>query len=455
MEHTRFTVRNYTGYTAVVFGLGVVSVGFGALDLIMVAPKGLDQAAAVGQADVLISAIHAVFIGVVDVFSSRLAMAEGEQRTSHRLPVLGTALLLLLIPCQLLGIALGLGIEPLLRATGQKAELIPLVGDYVQVRTYGIALVLGYIVISESLKICGLKNLSAVNLVFGLAVNALFNWVFLDTGAARLFLSPAQAVAASTLVAQAVMATTGGIVLVRRLRTRPDRFVRPGRHEVLTEFRSMARTAPGIGLRHFNDYMGTTIPLLFIGTLGVVQLAAATVATKIYTLFCRVPQACFAGSFVFYGYALGGRGPDNLTRTVRKMRLYAAVPTAVATALTTLAAPRLVNAFGIPGLDRDLARNLLLAYLLYVPAYFFEQIFGEMLTVHQRGGLLFVSSTAVTYLLTIPLAWYAVFALDSTFLAVACKGIPTAVLAFVFWRAVRRTGRPSANRAESEMSLAQ
>ncbi|MGV9936641.1 MATE family efflux transporter [Streptomyces olivaceoviridis] len=454
MEHTRFTVRNYTGYTSVVFGLGVVSVGFGALDLIMVAPKGLDQAAAVGQADVLISAIYAVFIGVVDVFSSRLAMAEGEQRTSHRLPVLGTALLLLLIPCQLLGIALGLGIEPLMRATGQKAELIPLVGDYVQVRTYGIALVLGYIVISESLKICGLKNLSAANLVFGLAVNALFNWVFLDTGAARLFASPAQAVAASTLVAQAAMATTGGIVLVRRLRTRPDRFVRPRRLEVLTEFRSMARTAPGIGLRHFNDYLGTTIPLLFIGTLGVVQLAAAAVATKIYTLFCRVPQACFAGSFVFYGYALG-RGADDLTRTVRKMRLYAAVPTAVATAVTALAAPWLVDAFASPGLDRDLARNLLLAYLLYVPAYFFEQIFGEMLTVQQRGGLLFVSSTAVTYLLTIPLAWYSVFALDSTFLAVACKGIPTAVLAFVFWRALRRTGRPGADRAESEMSLAQ
>ncbi|CQR66117.1 MATE family efflux transporter [Streptomyces leeuwenhoekii] len=453
MEHTRFTVRNFSSYTTVVLGLGLVSVGFGTLDLIMIAPKGLDQVAAVGQAEVLISAIYAVFIGVVDVFGSRLAIAEGEGLTWRRLPVLATALLLLLIPCQIIGVALGLGVEPLLRVTGQKAELIPLVGDYVQVRTYAIALVLGYMILSESLKICGLKNLSAVNLLFGFAMNALFNWVFLNTDASRLFDSPAAAVATATLVAQGLMALSGGIVLVRQLRSRPESFARPERQAVLAEFRSMTRTAPGVGLRHFNDYMGTTIPLLFIGTLGVVQLAAATVATKIYTLFCRVPQACFAGSFVFYGYALGDRSSD-LTRTVRKMRLYAAVPTAVATAVTVLAAPWLVEAFASPGLDRDLAQSLLFAYLLYIPAYFFEQIFGEMLTVHQRGGLLFVSSTVVTYALTIPLAWYAVFVLDSTFLAVACKGIPTAVLALVFWRALRRRERIDKNPAESEMSLA-
>jgi hypothetical protein len=57
--------------------------------------------------------------------------------------------------------------------------------------------------------------------------------------------------------------------------------------------------------------------------------------------------------------------------------------------------------------------------------------------------LLFGSSTVLTYLVTIPLAWYSAFVLDSAFLALACNGVAVAVQAAIYWRALRtelRTG---------------
>jgi Na+-driven multidrug efflux pump len=440
MRHTQLTVQNYASFSLVVLTLGLVTVGFGTVDLLMVAPKGLTHVAAVGQGDLIVAGVYAFFIGVVDTFSSRLAVSEGEGRTGARLPVLVAALLVLLVPCQLLALAFVAGTEPLLSLLGQSREVIPLVGDYVAVRICSLAPVIVYFAASEALKICGAKNLSAWNLVAGFAVNAALNWVFLYTGFADSFSSPEAAVATSSVLAQTFMAVCGAWLFVRQMRARNEHLRRPTRPEVSAEFRSMARTAPGVGARHLNDYAGSLLPLMFIGTMGVHILAPAVVATKIYTLFCRVPQACFSATFVFYGYALGRDG-SNLAAVLRRLRAYAAAPTVLATLLVLPCAPWLVAAFASDGLDKGLAQSLLFAYLLYVPAYFFEQFSGELLTVHQRGGLLFTASTLVTYALTVPLAWLAVSTLHSAFAAIAVKGLSTAVLALVFWRALSAYGR--------------
>ncbi|AJE87485.1 integral membrane protein [Streptomyces albus] len=441
-RHTELTTRNFAGFAWVVLLISCVSVGFGAVDLLMVTPKGLLHVAAVGQGELIVSGVFAFFVGVVDIFTARLAVAEGENARAHRLPVLVWALLPLLGLCEVLGLLVGAGVEPFLRLTGQQPELVPLVGDYVQVRAWSTAAVLAYIVIGETLKICGMKNASFLILGAGLGVNVLLNWVFLYTSAASLFASPASAVSAATVGAQILMACAGLGYFLRQNR-RPDApadvpaAARPARDEVLAEFRSMLRTAPGVGARHFNDYAGAIVPSLFIGTLGIQAVAAAGVATKIYTLFCRVPQACASGAFAFYGYAVGARD-TALPAVARRLLVYTAVPTAVAAGVLLLYSPQTVGVFASAGMDQDLARDLLLAFLLPLPVYVLSAVHGEMLTVHQRGGLLFGASTLTTYLLTIPLAWYAVFVLDSPFLAIACNGVSTAVLAFVFHRALRR-----------------
>ncbi|MET8628885.1 MATE family efflux transporter [Kitasatospora sp. NPDC004669] len=440
--HTKLTARNFNGYAAVVFMLGMATVGFGAVDLAMIAPKGVAHVAAVGQGDLLVLGIYAFFQGAVEAFSSRLSVAEGANRTAQRLPVLLAALLVILTISQLLGSALASGADSAIGWFAQSPDQIPLVGDYVQVRSHAVGLVIIYWASNEALKICGAKNLTFVVLGLGFAVNAVLDWVFLYTGrGAALFATPESAVATSTVVAQAVMAAISVWMFVRLLRRRRIPLAKPDRASVFEELHGMSRLAFGVGARNVNDYVGSIVPVMLIGSLGVPVLAAALVATKIYTLYCRVPQACFESSFVHYGYWAGGSAPGERSAAVRVLLRRAAVPTAVATLLTAAASPWLVDAFSSEGLDRWLAAVLVLAYLLYVPAYFAEQFLGKILVVHRLGGVLFSASTLVTYLLVIPLAWCSVHLLHSPFAAVACKGIASATLAAVFLRAYRRTSR--------------
>jgi Na+-driven multidrug efflux pump len=224
------------------------------------------------------------------------------------------------------------------------------------------------------------------------------------------------------------------------MRKRDGRFQRPEPGEITAEFRSMAKTAPGIGVRHLNDYMGAIIPQLFVGTLGVQPLAATVVASKIFTLFCRVPQACVSATFVFYGYEVGRDAtPGQLAERARTLVRWSLLPTAVAVVVVLAVTPWLLDAFGGDDLNRTLAWHMVFAYMISVPMYIFEANYGEMLTVHQHGGLLSGASTVVTYLLAVPLAAVGVFALGSPFVAVAsCIFAATAVVLYLFWQRLRR-----------------
>lgn len=438
MKHTELTTRNYAGFATTIFLTGLVSVGFGAIDILLISPKGLDQVAAVGLGDVINAGITALLaIGIVDTFSSRLAIAEGRADLARRLPVLAGALLILLVVAQALGVLLSFAVEPGLRLAGQNRQLTPLVGDFVTVRVFSLGFTILYAALNEALKICGLKNRSLLLLVLGFATNALLDWAFLYTRLSSWFASPVVAVATATTGAQLLIGCFALCFFLRRMRERGERFTRPDSASVAAEARSMARTAPGVGARHFNDYAGTITVTMLLGTLGVHVLAAVTVATKIWSLFCRIPQACVSGTFVYYGYQLGRSGSD-LPRTARTLLRYAAIPTAAGALVVALTAPWLVRLFAGADQDERLTRSLLLAFLLTVPAYLLENHFGEILSVHQRGALLATASAVTTYALAVPLAAVGVFVLHSSFLVVASGAIPSVVLAAVLRRSLRK-----------------
>lgn len=438
MRHTELTPRNYADFTSTIFLMGLVIVGFGAVDLIMVAPTGTEHVAAVGQGEIIFSGLTALLsIGVVDTFSGRLAVAEGRGETTERLPALVGALVLLIVVCQVVAVLPILGLETALRLAGQDPSLIPLVGDYVAVRAGTIGLLIIYAASNEALKICGKKNQAFGVLVAGVGVNVGLNWLFLYSGVVN-FPSPESAVATATIAAQTVVALCTVSLFISAMRGRGGPLGRPARPAVTAEFTSMLRTAPGIGVRHFNDYAGTIIVTTLIGTLGTAELAACVVAAKIWSLYCRVPQACVSGTFVFYGYELGRSSDgDVLRRTARTLLRYATVPTAGVAVLVAAGAPVAVAAFTTPEMDRGLTQALLLAFLISVPAYLLQHSFGEILTIHQRGTLLATASTVVTYGITIPFAALAVFVLKSPFLAVTSYAVSSVVIALVFWRAVR------------------
>ncbi|MGW7543001.1 MATE family efflux transporter [Streptomyces sp. NPDC054770] len=459
MKHTELTTRNYAGFATTIFLTGLVSVGFGAIDILLISPKGLDQVAAVGLGDVVNAGLTALLaIGVVDTFSSRLAIAEGRADLARRLPELAAALLVLLLVAQALAVLLSSAVEPGLRLAGQSRQLAPLAADFVTVRSCSLGFTILYAALNEALKICGLKNRSLLLLVVGFATNAVLDWAFLYTPLSGRFASPVVAVATATTGAQLLIACFALRIFLRRMRARGERFTRPGRAAVLAEARSMARNAPGVGARHFNDYAGTITVTLLLGTLGVQVLAAVTVATKIWSLFCRIPQACVSGTFVYYGYRLGQSGDDlpgtgrtapstarplpstarPLPSTARTLLRYAAIPTAFGAVTVALTAPWLVRLFAGAGQDERLTRSLLFAFLLTVPAYLLENHFGEILSVHQRGALLATASAVTTYTLAIPLAAVGVFVLHSPFLVIASGVLPSAVLAAVLRRSLHR-----------------
>ncbi|MCG7203592.1 MATE family efflux transporter [Streptomyces arenae] len=445
MKHTELTVRNYSGFATTIFLTGLVSVGFGAIDILLISPKGLDQVAAVGLGDVVNAGLTALLaIGVVDTFSSRLAIAEGRGDLARRLPVLAAALLVLLLVAQASAVLLSSAVQPALRLAGQDPRLAGLAGDFVIVRGCSLGFTILYAALNEALRICGLKNRSLLLLVVGFATNAALDWAFLYTPLSGRFASPVVAVAAATTGSQLLIACFALRFFLRRMRARGERFTRPDRASVVAETRSMARNAPGVGARHFNDYAGTITVTLLLGTLGVQVLAAVTVATKVWSLFCRIPQACVSGTFVYYGYRLGKNESDlpatarTLPATARTLLRYAAVPTAAGAVTVALAAPWLVRLFAGAGQDERLTRSLLFAFLLTVPAYLLENHFGEILSVHQRGALLATASAVTTYALAVPLAAVGVFVLHSPFLVIASGVLPSAVLATAFHRSLRK-----------------
>jgi hypothetical protein len=80
---------------------------------------------------------------------------------------------------------------------------------------------------------------------------------------------------------------------------------------------------------------------------------------------------------------------------------------------------------------------LLSAHFVFLPAYFFEHFFGELLTTHHRNMILFRLSTSATVLIIIPFSYYAVFHLKSAFLAIAGRGLGAVPLALLYWRNLR------------------
>jgi MATE family multidrug resistance protein len=432
VKHTTLTLGNFASFTTVMAGIGFVTVGLGAVDMAMVAPFGEAHLAAVGQGEVLATTLAASMKGLVDVFSSRLAIREGAATTNSEFPALLAALLLLFVPAQVVCVGICYSIRPFLAAVAQDASLIGPISDYVRVRIAILPIVTLFFVFNESLKICGLKNFVLVNLCLGFGLNAVFNFLLLYTPLVAGFPSIECAVALSTVITQSCMALFGGVVFFGLMRRRRGSlFVLPLRAQVWRHFCDMSRAAPGTVARQLNDYAGTVIPLLFIGTLGVSTLAAAQVATKIFTIFCRIPQACLAGVFTFYGYGIGRHSNPDVT-TIRRLLCYSAVPTIGAAVLVLAFNKMLVSIFAGPDLDRQLAMLLVLGYLTYLPSYFFEQFFAECLIVHQQGNVLLYSSTVATYGLTIPLADFFVIAWQSSFCALASKGVATLVLAVIF-----------------------
>ena len=440
-DHSQLTVSGYLGYVSVAFWAGMIIVGFGAIDLAMVAPFGAVQLAAVGQADILVIAVMAGVLGFSDSYSTRLAQAEGAGRTKRTfLPlVLGLVVVAFGLTCLL--IAATPAIEPLLYMFGQIETLVPLIAAYIVIRLIGSGLFLLYYAANETLKISGHRRFAIAVLVFGLVANAGLNVIFLYVAPiAALFSSPTAAVAWATLVSEATMAIAASILASWLLRYRVNWSLSNISVSFGAEFFALLRHGPGAGARRLNDYVSALIPLLLIGTLSVAAVAAAAVATRIYMIFCRIPQATFAAAFLYYSYALGQRSIVTsfaLQDTVRKLLRASVIITTIGLAVSAFfLAPILDLIEG--GADRTLVLWLLAAFMIALPAYVFEQFFAELLVANERSQFLLVSTSITTYLVILPLCWFVAKESGDAFSVLLARGLGSLILGGLFFLAFRK-----------------
>ena len=189
-HHTDLTLRNFSSYAALAFAVGLVMVGFGATDLLMVGVLGITHVAAVGQGDLIVTCIFAATVGFVDVFAARLASAEGAGDRSTRQIGLAAGFLCAVVLCTVLALAVCAFVRPILVLFRQVDELIGPISAYVVHRLYGMAPFLIYMAASEALKISGLRTRALQILLFGFAANALLNALFLYTPVSGFLDSP-------------------------------------------------------------------------------------------------------------------------------------------------------------------------------------------------------------------------------------------------------------------------
>tara|TARA_B100000768_G_scaffold163376_1_gene164617 strand:+ start:253 stop:1599 length:1347 start_codon:yes stop_codon:yes gene_type:complete len=440
-DHSQLTVSGYLGYVSVAFWAGMIIVGFGAIDLAMVAPFGAVQLAAVGQADILVTAVMAGVLGFSDSYSTRLAQAEGAGRTKRTfLPlVLGLVVVAFGLTCLL--IAATPAIEPLLYMFGQIETLVPLIAAYIVIRLIGSGLFLLYYAANETLKISGHRRFAIAVLVFSLVVNAGLNVIFLYVAPiAALFSSPTAAVAWATLVSEATMAIAASILASWLLRYRVNWSLSNISVSFGAEFFALLRHGPGAGARRLNDYVSALIPLLLIGTFSVAAVAAAAVATRIYMIFCRIPQATFAAAFLYYSYALGQRSIVTsfaLQDTVRKLLRASVIITTIGLAVSAFFLTPILDLIE-GGADRTLVLWLLAAFMIALPAYVFEQFFAELLVANERSQFLLVSTSITTYLVILPLCWFVAKESGDAFSVLLARGLGSLILGGLFFLAFRK-----------------
>lgn len=437
-RHTVLTPRSFLSFAATMFAIDLMNVCYGAVDLAFIAPFGVVMVSAVGLGDLVTLMYLAFFGGVIDVFAVRVAQAEGRSTTTLQLPQLFAEFLLVTILWLMVGIGASLATPALFGWIGSEGTVAAAASSYVTVRMVGLPFTLILGAISVTLRLLGRKRASICIIFLGLVLNAALNALFLHGPWSIGRTNPVAAIAAATLGAQVLAAVTGAVVLVIHLRGKPaPKKETAEQTDPLT--RGMLRTSFGVGLRQMNNYAAAVIPFMLISRLDVSVIAAATVATKIWTLYCRVPQASLGTSSVFIAFARGRNQQEAHAVAVRSFR-YTAIPSLFAAIIVAGSVPLLARLLGGGQIDLKLVWTLTAAYLVAIPFYLVENFAAEILTVEQQGAWLSVASSIVAYLVAIPVAAVAVLAWGSATIAVLSAGVSSLILAVIFGVRIRQLG---------------
>lgn len=443
-DHRQLAPGTFSGLAFAILAIDLIAVGNGVVDVIFLTPFGLEAIAAMGLGDSVVLLFFAFFAGVVDVYASRLARAEGKGHTAHAMVRLLTSAVRVVACWSALACAVVLLLPLGFSTMGADATLRVYAEHYAAARLLGLALSLALSLASVSLRIFGYKKLSVWLVVIMFMANAGLNWVFLHGSAHVLFATPVLAVGVATIVAQAFAGLIGWLVLarhLRRIRSAEEKETGVGTEPSEFDYgASMFRTSSGVGMRQMNNYVAAVLPFLMISSLDVGVVAATTVATKLWTIYCRVPQAALGAAGIFLAYARG-ESTDRAHSSARRIFYpYVVAPSILAGVVILVLAPWLSRLFGGEEVRTDTVFLLFVAFMLGVPFYLAEQYSAEILTLEQEGTVMASMSTAVTCVVAAPIAVTGVLVWQSAFISLLSAAAASAVLAFGFTRRTMSMG---------------
>lgn len=445
VSHGSVSVRNFYEFSIAILATGLLNIGFGAIDIVMLVPFGVSAVAGVGLANILLAAMLALSYGFLDQTATSVARATGGGRFSSLAGWISWSAILFVVPWGLGLYLLSLALPASLSILGQPSAVINVAKSYLAVRAPFMGIAILQLAASSSLRICGLKRFAVVILFVGFSINGFLNWVFLYADPFRSILSPDAAVGWSTVVAQLVMALSSGVAWVRLAKRSGCRFALHASDwpTIQANIADYFRATWTVGIKHLNDYAGSFILMILIGQLGATTLASAQIAATVMTVFYRLPQAFCDATLVSYSYISETTIPMVRAVAARKLFHLVTWPTLAAGTVVAGFMPWIVGSMtdSSSALSQGLATALARTDLCFLPFYVFQHFLAQFLIVEKNRQYLFISSVVTTYLVFLPLAVVAKHLLASPVWMYGVRGLSLAVVAISFWLAVRHLFR--------------
>ncbi len=282
----------------------------GVVDTIMVGQLSAEALAAVAIANIYYFGITVFGIGALFALDPIVAQALGANDSPAVQHGLQRGLLLSLILSVPI-MALLLAVEPALRLAQQPAEIVPIAAEYVYRVIPSVWPFYAFVVLRQTLQAHQRTAPIVWTIVIANVVNAVLNyaWIFGELGLPALGVAgSAWATTVSRWLMAALLLALGWRVLSPYLARRvPELFA-------LRPLWRMLRIGVPIGGQMLLEVGVFGTIALFMGTLGVVQVAAHQVAINIASLTFMVPLGVSSAAAVLVGHAVGRGDHDAMRR---------------------------------------------------------------------------------------------------------------------------------------------
>lgn len=400
-RHTKLSAKEFYGYAALIGLSSSMQLIWSVSDIWVVSERSIAYVAALGLVDAVFVILSGLAYGIIDIHAAQISKAEGQSNFAREYP---TLLLSALFSIALSWLPVKLGslfFMEILTALGQPIEAIMIADSNLQVRADTYILTVLYVIVPLALRVRGYRKLPlalvGVSLLLKLYLNSTIEHVFPQLASIHI----EQAVVYTTAMAQVFSISVGLLVLLSS--TVHFKTVMIDRRLFNESCRDLLSHAPKIAAWNINDFVSSSIVVLMFGRIGIDFLAAANLASKITSLFYRVPQAFAESAFIFYGYATSSDA-DERKRTTKVTVLYSILPVLLLSMVVFLCSDILIVSLA-PDVGTEvkgIADFIIKTHMIFALFYVLQHVFSQFLVAERQTKFLLAASLISTWFLVVP-----------------------------------------------------